>query len=326
VAVPPNVRREFQLASIDDVQGTIHANDSKSSAALVVHGLLFAGVLAITASAVNLYDRAAVWARVIAVALLVVALVCFTVSVYCLLRSVNPFDPQREIDRLGGRVEPDIFFLRDQYVFGRAEGPLEFLRNRTANLTQEQIETLLAHESLKLMRVRDEEARWARRGVSFLIGEVVAVALFLVLVGLVAAGAGFARRSDPATPPGLAVQVREASGVVESRSTYGTIALPPGARVAELRAVGSGSRLGSVRLSETARYRCRGNRRAPVIVRSASETGTTDSAPGRLTLAHAPAPIDCPSGARRVSYLVDAEATTRSGADARETVAVVERP
>jgi hypothetical protein len=326
VAVPPNVRREFQLASIADVQGTIHANDEKSSAALIVHGLLFAGVLAITASAVNLYDRAAVWARVVAVALLIVALVCFTVSVYCLLRAVNPFNPQREIDRLGGRVEPDIFYLRAEYVFGHAEGPLEFLRDRTANLTDDQIETLLAHESLKLMRVHDEESRWASRGVTFLIAEVIAVALFLLLVGLVATGAGFARQSDPATPPGLAVQVRETSGVVESRSTYGTIALPPGAGVAELRAVGSGSRLKSVRLSETARYRCRGNRRAPLIVRSASETAATGSGPGQLTLAHAPAPIDCPSGTRRVSYLVDAEATTRSGADARETVAVVEQP
>ncbi len=50
--------RELLFKGIEDLQGSIHASDAKCSAALITHGLLFAGVVTVAANAARIYPDA----------------------------------------------------------------------------------------------------------------------------------------------------------------------------------------------------------------------------------------------------------------------------
>src|SRR4051794_7709162 len=81
-------RRELLLHAIDDIQGSIHANDTKSSAGLVVHGLLATGVVALLSRLGGIYGRGTDSAQFVIRGALAVALVLFVLSVLSLLYAV----------------------------------------------------------------------------------------------------------------------------------------------------------------------------------------------------------------------------------------------
>src|SRR5580700_8260403 len=88
---------DFQLASIVDAQSSITANDSKASAALIVHGLLFGGLVELITHLGGVYDRADVGERVVGLFLLGFALLTFVLSIWFILMALLPSRPAKKI-------------------------------------------------------------------------------------------------------------------------------------------------------------------------------------------------------------------------------------
>lgn len=179
------VRRELLRDAIADIQGSIRANDGKSSAALLVHGLLFAGIVTITAEIVAVYVEAATWQRVVMLGLLGVGLIAFVVSVWYLTRAVTPYHPS-ELRRRIGPGHPQLFFplLHDLREEGerRHTDELTVYTEKLQAAGPEDIEADYGAELIKLADVRQYEARCARIGYRWLRIELMLVATYLVFV------------------------------------------------------------------------------------------------------------------------------------------------
>jgi hypothetical protein len=183
--------RELQLASLPDIQGSIQANDNKSSAGLVVHGLLFAGVVTIAGSISDVYDDATTLARIAGGVSLLAAASAFGVSVLALIDAALPHDPKSTRDQIKGRYASAFFPPADPKLRppGGPRG-LDDQLDRLAKLkTARDFEEEYAAEQVKLADVRVTQAHAAKRGFAWLKYELAAVALFLLLVALVAVGA-----------------------------------------------------------------------------------------------------------------------------------------
>jgi hypothetical protein len=184
------LRRWLLLAGIEDAQGTIHANDAKCSAALITHGLLFAGVVTVTADAAKIYPQAHGPLPVIAIVLGGLAAVAFLVSIVSLLLSVMPYRPRtllKVIDEK--RNQPRLFFPPIVSRCLTAAGAEKFIRTQLAAadaLDNEGVKRELVYESVKLAAVRDHEVEFARVGY---VALVVEVALVVAYLGTVAATA-----------------------------------------------------------------------------------------------------------------------------------------
>jgi hypothetical protein len=182
------VRRELLRDAIADIQGSIRANDGKSSAALLVHGLLFAGIVTVTAEIVAVYVEAAAWQQVVMLVALGSGLIAFVVSVWYLTRAVTPYHPS-ELRRRIERRHPKLFFplLHDL----REESERECTDELTVYMEKLQvadsrdIEADYGAELIKLADVRRYEARCARIGYRWLRIELVLVATYLVFVASV---------------------------------------------------------------------------------------------------------------------------------------------
>ena len=96
-------RRELVRHALNDLQGSIHANDSKSSAGLVVHGLLATAVLTLVSRLGPVYGDATDVARAAVVLCLLAALLTAVASILCLLAAVKPYPPSKVVKRLRGR-------------------------------------------------------------------------------------------------------------------------------------------------------------------------------------------------------------------------------
>ncbi|HEX2086595.1 MAG TPA: hypothetical protein VHF89_13005 [Solirubrobacteraceae bacterium] len=190
--------RELQLASLPDIQGSIQANDTKSSAALVVHGLLFAGVVSIVAQIGDVFDQATLVARIGGGVLLLFAALAFGVSVLQLIKAARPHDPRSTREAIGGRSKGAFFPPADPRR-RPPDGPqaLDKQLARLARLqTQADFEREYAGEQIKLADVRATQAYAAKRGFAWLERELGAVAGFLALVVLVALGAPYVAKED----------------------------------------------------------------------------------------------------------------------------------
>lgn len=187
---PRALRRELQLASIADIQGSIHANDQKSSAGLVVHGLLFAGVLTVVANIGAIIDDATPLAQWAGGALLVAAFVCFVLSIIALARATSPYEPTEVEETFGDDYEHVFFPLPTDLE--KAIGPGVGTQHKALLVelekvgSAEEIERVYAAEQVKLADIRDTQATRAKWGFGILQLELLAVAVFLALVGLVA--------------------------------------------------------------------------------------------------------------------------------------------
>jgi hypothetical protein len=183
--------RWLLLAGIEDAQGTIHANDAKCSAALITHGLLFAGVVTVTADAAKMYPHTHGALPVIALGLGGLAAAAFLISIMALLFSVMPYRSKTLLGVIAEkRDQPQLFF--PPRISGHclsAAGAEELIRgqlNALDVLDDGGVKRELVYESVKLAAVRDHEAGFARVGYAFL---VVEVALVIAYLGVVAATA-----------------------------------------------------------------------------------------------------------------------------------------
>lgn len=252
------LRRELLAQAIADIQGSIHANDSKSSAGLVVHGLLATGVVALSSRLGDVYAGAGVAVHVMLIIELALALILFVLSVGALLMAVNPYYPEDVASRLPGDPGyakvffPDITGMKEiAAAGGDGDGEAVQLTRLIDGLTPENLQQQLTGELLKVADIRDHEARWAQRGFVFLFIEVLCVSAYFATVGIVAASPSHHRSpSQPAinwrvtTSRGKLLKLRTANAAVKipapARITARLIARDAsGIRTAEITAVSS---------------------------------------------------------------------------------------
>jgi hypothetical protein len=213
-------RRQILSQAIGDIQGSIHANDSKSAAGLVVQGLLATAVVTLATRLGPVYADANGTAQWLIRWTLIGALVLAVASIACLVMAVIPYEPKETSKRMKDRYSraffPDIEKLKDTARFGdaevsklrgwlrrtganwgyalsqepRAKGASEFeqlkkiLENEVAD--HDALEAEYIAELVEVADIRKHEARWARRGFWLLLAEVVMVVGYLGTVGAVA--------------------------------------------------------------------------------------------------------------------------------------------
>jgi hypothetical protein len=182
--------RELQLASLPDIQGSIQANDNKSAAALVVHGLLFAGVLSVAANLHEVFDAAMLGAKIAGGALLAGAACAFAISVVKLINAARPHDPKSTRDPIVDRYKGAFFPPADpkRKPPGGHTGLDDQLKRLAGLRTEADFEIEYAAEQLKLADIRATQAHDAKMGFRWLKVELVCVGLFLLLVTLVSVG------------------------------------------------------------------------------------------------------------------------------------------
>lgn len=196
----PRLEHALLAQAISDIQGSIHANDSKSSAGLVVQGLLATAVVAVVGHLGSVYEQATGTAQAFIKVLLAGLLVTALLSIVSLIRAVRPYEPTGLADRLGAR---DGY---DQVLFPNVKDFEEALDKGSGGSSAGEFERLVAGfeanaktlgdpdvatreyvaELLKVADIRAYEAKHAKRGFTFLGIEAGLVILYLALVGCVA--------------------------------------------------------------------------------------------------------------------------------------------
>jgi hypothetical protein len=175
--------------AIEDIQGSIHANDSKSAAGLVVHGLLATAVVTLAVHLGPIYSSATVAGHDLIKWALIVTLPVAVASIICLIVAVYPHGPGKIDSRLANRhlgvFFPDIKRLKDSRLdeFDQLRTKLTELAAATAG---DALDDEYLAELLKVAYIRFKEARWAKAGFVLLGVEVLCVAVFLATVGSVA--------------------------------------------------------------------------------------------------------------------------------------------
>lgn len=192
------LRRQLQLASIADIQGSIHANDQKSSAGLVVHGLLFAGVLTVAANIGGVIDDASIVARAAGVAALLIALGAFVVSIIEIAKAAAPYQPRGVAAEISPEYKHVFFPLPDELSSASGNQHAALLEQLKQVKDEEQVARVYAAEQVKLADIRQVQARRAERGFLWLRVELYAVTAFLALVVLVAIATPVLAKDAPA--------------------------------------------------------------------------------------------------------------------------------
>lgn len=170
---------DLLLASIQDVQSSIGANDSKASAALIVHGLVFTGLIELLVNLGGVYRGAGEAQRVVALIFLFLVLLTFLLSIYFIMRALLPYHPEKLERKLGDRF-PEVFFPQR---FLKDPDPYASYAKRLGELDGEEgIWPELAAERLKLADVLRYEAGNTRRGYQFLRFEIAFAAAFLIVL------------------------------------------------------------------------------------------------------------------------------------------------
>jgi hypothetical protein len=175
--------------AIEDIQGSIHANDSKSAAGLVVHGLLATAVVTLAVHLGPIYNSATVVGHDLIKWALIVTLPVAVASIICLIVAVYPQGPGKIDSRLADR-HPGVFFPDVKKLKGSRLDEFDQLRPKLTALAAatagDALDDAYLAELLKVAYIRFKEARWARAGFVLLGAEVLCVAVFLATVGCVA--------------------------------------------------------------------------------------------------------------------------------------------
>src|ERR1700760_313183 len=175
---------DFMLASVVDAEGTIRATDTKASIALVLHGLLFSGLISVTERIGPTYDAASPGFHILIVALLGVALCSAVASVVCLLLCVAPA-PLSALPDLPKSAR-GLFFVNVQ-AKGRINPGVGFVDSAYFNdVKAMDADSRLRHltgEVLALSSIRARKTTLVRRGLTLLGIEVVASLACLAVIG-----------------------------------------------------------------------------------------------------------------------------------------------
>lgn len=183
-----NVQRnnEFLLAAVTDTESTIRATDTKASIALVVHGLLFSGLVGVTKDMGKTYDAASGDLRVAVWILLGIVVISFLLSVGCLLICIAP-SPRSAIPDISPLGTGNFFIpMRAQGFFSPrvSTADVSAYSEAVAAMDESARQDQLMGEVLKLSAIRERKTTLARRGLFLLAGELAAGLAYLVLLGL----------------------------------------------------------------------------------------------------------------------------------------------
>jgi hypothetical protein len=168
---------------VGDIKGSIHANDQKVSAALVVNGLLLTSVVTVVTRAGATYKKAHAWEHDLGIGMLIVALVTFLASVGWLLRAMKPYRPTELEKKIKDRY-PRVFFPTELDL--QIETPFTTWRARVEELQPATIFDEMTAEILKLADILHTESKRASKGYFWLVIEGGFVTAFFVLVAAVA--------------------------------------------------------------------------------------------------------------------------------------------
>lgn len=259
---PPN--RALVSQAITDIQGSIHANDDKSAASLIVHGLLATAVVTLASQLGSIYEDASVTSQVFIKIALGGMLLAAALSITCLIKAIRPYEPRS----IGGRLayaSQGVFFpnIRVLTKVATSTGPDELAQLRArfeALATGDRLDEEYLAELLKVADIRANEADWAKRGFLLLGVEIALAALYLATVGCIAgnmlgAGVGEARTTQRTTS--LEWVFTRASHH-QSISGSGELALSGGTQGRVRLEAHNGAGLKAVQLATTAAFRCRG--------------------------------------------------------------------
>lgn len=287
-------RRELQLASIPDIQGSIQANDSKSSAALVVHGLLFAGLLSVLGNSGEVWDDARDWVRLAGILLLVAVAACFVRSVFRLIAAVEPSDPESTRKAIGPRYTSAFFPPADPDKTppaGRLGFDVQLWRLSRLN-TDDDFEREYAAEQVKLADIRVIQAAAAKAGFRWLRIEIILAGVLLALIAAVAAGAPGVARGDSPRELELTWRVIDGGRETRLRGSGSTTARAGG--LVRIRLVARGTSIERASIAGTLAAGCTGSRRPPVLEPVAAE----EEDAGDDTVLEYTATHTCPRGQR----------------------------
>jgi hypothetical protein len=180
------MREKVLLASITELHGSVRANDAKCSAALVVHGLLFAATLGLVDKLAPVFAEAPPWQKWTVVGMVLVAALLFLFSVGFLLAALRPYRPKKLYQRDAQR--PGVFFPFTKRERISEDQAWPEMRQRLNELRLENVETELAGEVTKLAFILRHESGKAMVGYFLLLGELILVILlfgFLAWMGAV---------------------------------------------------------------------------------------------------------------------------------------------
>ena len=209
-AVPPwarrsqpdaEARRAFLLAAIQNTHTTIVSIEGRVPMALILHGLLFAGLVSVTLSITK-----AIWQdplfRWLFIVELAPALVAFLLSVLAFIQCVMPpGDTTTMTDRtLGlGEADPYLFFpaWRAHWEWSRSGPHLKLTSTRSlqgaefseryaliARFTTDEVDKILSAELLAISTFRGYKSTFNRYGFRWLRIEIVLALSYLVTLAI----------------------------------------------------------------------------------------------------------------------------------------------
>ncbi len=320
-------------AAIDNLHGSIHANDNKSSSALVVHGLLAASVVALTTQLGSIHNEATSAMRFGLILDLGVALICFAASVLFLLWTLYPHEPRSLDRRIRGEYKHLFFPALEWLRPGSTTQDNEVRRLRpalAAMVDDDALDDEYLAELVKVAEIRDVDATRTRRGIVLLGFEVILVLLYLVLLGVVSQG-WLSTRRDATPPPTIAWQLTTATGTHALRGADPDLALAPPNRNAFVSITASSNgHLRSLEVWKRETYVCAGSASAVLVTATGDDpaaevdVGSQDQSTKTRTI-HQTLPagnLRCPSvdAPTEAVFVLTAEATDSSGAVSRQTI------
>jgi hypothetical protein len=206
---------------------------------------------------------------------------------------------------------------------------MEKLKTLISHLTDDQIDEVYAKEVASVADIRKTEADLAKVGFDWLIREVACVAVYLGLVGLVAAGVDPLVSDAADTSPTLTWTVTDSSG--RSDQARGTAELKAGVRATRVQLAASAhDDVGRVQMHVSTSYRCIGRHGGATAGKDPEAPTREVRDDGRPTLTLTQPLADaaaCALGTKRivVRHLLKGASESTGGALSRASLVVVER-
>lgn len=183
-----DARRAFLIMSVTHNQDAIRGTDTKASVALVLHGIIFSGVITATKDFNPHFHHSGSVLRYAFIVLLATGGLLSALSVLAMVLVVSPSPPgtiPREELRSHGYYFPQLkgtLGIRGVAVHA-ARGTFREHIARLEGLTSSDINAELAVELLRISALRTRKTKLASVGFRLLAAEVVIIVVYLALLG-----------------------------------------------------------------------------------------------------------------------------------------------
>jgi hypothetical protein len=251
-----SAQRELLYNAIEDIQGSIHANDSKGSAGLLVHGLLVTGILALSSGLGELYGKADDTAQAVIDVALGGALVLLLLSVLALLVAIYPYEAKKHKKRLPRAGKLRVFFPDVDHL--KKPGAAKDLQKALQALNSEDtLEEELIGELMMVAYIRDHEAWWAKWGFILLGIEVIFGVIYLGMIALVASGEFREHTPAPAQAAAIEWSIKSTAYTRRLPAANAIVVLGAPRRVTAALVARSHDGLSEAKVSVSLTYTCR---------------------------------------------------------------------